>query len=173
MSLTLNSGSTTTNNSLFGGRSSMNSKDQPDQSTVTKDNSAVVESTGQSVSDGALAGRDDAQIAGGNAAKDQAQIAGGNLTSGNDAVIGDVGNSATVSIESVDSEVVSAAGELLSNVSEDAFGFGVATVEETTRGVRDTALAGFDAVEEAAYQALQANRDVTDGAFALVDETTY
>lgn len=140
----------------------MNTKDQPDNQTTTKDNSAVVESTGQAVSDGALAGRDDAQLAGGDAAKDSAQIAGGSLTSGNENVIGDIGNSAQVTIQSVDAEVVGRAGEALSDISDDAFGFGEATVSEA-----------FGAVESTAYEALQANRDVSGEAFEFADEVNY
>ncbi|PXA04827.1 hypothetical protein DDZ13_06590 [Coraliomargarita sinensis] len=155
-------------------------------STVTKDNSAVVEDTGINASDSSTALRDEALLAGGNAAQNNLFGVGGDF---------EAGNENTFNIESADAENARQVAEGAFALGEDAFDLGRATVQDALDANRFVSEGAFDLADEANYRSVEAVRDtaersinlaerlnldslnanaeVTEGAFNFADEVNY
>lgn len=162
----------------FKGSSSKSS-----QSTVNKDNSAVVEDEGLSANESVASREGDAlsNVRGSNVISDgsrqiqrsnveinetDAGLVGGNVEAGG----------GTVNIETSDAEIAGEAFGAAKNIASesdktlrgalaDAFGFSQSTVDEAINAVTENSDDAFDFADETIFQALSSNKDVSDDAF--------
>lgn len=186
---------------FFGGSSSSKSS----QTSEQKDNSAVGQDEFLNVTDGGIGARDEALVASGKRssatkAEDEAIVLTGNrssITQNTEDHSGriDIGSDNQIEVNSIDAEVTGQAFDFATDISDDAFGFGKATVQEaldanraisrdafdladeanyrSVEGVRDTASRAFDLVDEANYRSVEGVRDTTRDAFDFADEVNY